>query len=395
VNGSKFIKEQEADMRTFKMPVVLLLVAVVWLISRDVSATDVSVGVEVRSVDDFYQPLATQGYWVEVGPYGRCWRPSYVASYWRPYCDGEWVWTDDGWYWQSDEPWAWATYHYGRWAYDPYYGWVWVPDTVWGPSWVIFREGGGYCGWAPLPPGARFGGRSEIVIGVGFVPDDWFVFVGERHFGERHHHRDVIIHNTKIINRTVINTRIRREGDRVITEGPRFENLQRINHEQIKKSNVSELIQHERIPPSVRREAPHHELSAPRQIQQQNERQIEQPRKEIPQRERPQNQNKAPEIIRGTPSAPPPPPVEKQQLRQPPVERREPPPEQRQHIEQRPNAPPPPAQHQEHIEQHPNAPSGSPHGEKAAPPQRQGPPPQAEGHGNERGDGEEQGGRGK
>src|SRR5439155_23110527 len=32
------------------------------------------------------------------------------------------------------------------------YGWVWVPDTTWGPSWVDWRFGGGYVGWAPLPP---------------------------------------------------------------------------------------------------------------------------------------------------------------------------------------------------------------------------------------------------
>src|SRR5664280_1842363 len=125
-------------MRMFKMPVALLLITVSWLMSRGVQAADVSVGVEITSADDFYQPLATQGYWVEVGSYGRCWHPSYVAASWRPYCEGSWVWTDDGWYWQSDEPWGWATYHYGRWAHDPYYGWVWVPDTVWGPSWVCF-----------------------------------------------------------------------------------------------------------------------------------------------------------------------------------------------------------------------------------------------------------------
>ena len=264
-------------MKMFKIPVALLLIAVPWLMQRDTSAADVSVGVEVSSVDDFYAPLATEGYWVDVGSYGRCWHPSYVASYWRPYCDGTWVWTDDGWYWQSDEPWAWATYHYGRWTLDPYYGWVWVPDTVWGPSWVCFRDGGGYCGWAPLPPGARFGGRSEIVISAGFVPDNWFVFVGERHFGERHHYRDVIIHNTKIINRTVIHTTIKREGNRVFTEGPRCQDLQRINHEQIKRTTVSELRQHERIPPTLRRTVPNQPA-----IQRQNERQIEQPKNRNP-----------------------------------------------------------------------------------------------------------------
>jgi hypothetical protein len=31
-------------------------------------------------------------------------------------------------------------------------GWGWVPGTMWGPAWVSWRSGGGYAGWAPLPP---------------------------------------------------------------------------------------------------------------------------------------------------------------------------------------------------------------------------------------------------
>ena len=216
------------------------------------AVAEVAVGVEVSSVNDFDNPLSAHGTWVEVGSYGRCWHPYGVEAAWRPYGDGTWVWTDDGWYWQSDEPWAWACYHYGRWWNDPYYGWVWAPDTVWGPSWVCFREGGGYCGWAPLPPGAVFGAGGEIVIGAGFVPDNWFVFVGERHFGERHHARDFIVNNRAIIGRTTINSRIRRENNRVVNEGPRVENLQRVNHERIQTANVQTLRQREKIPAAVK-----------------------------------------------------------------------------------------------------------------------------------------------
>src|SRR5689334_7249602 len=76
---------------------------------------EVSASVRVSAVAEFNAPLASHGTWVEVRGYGRCWRPSGIVVGWRPYCDGEWVWTDCGWYWQSDEPWSWACYHYGSW----------------------------------------------------------------------------------------------------------------------------------------------------------------------------------------------------------------------------------------------------------------------------------------
>jgi len=121
----------------------------------------------------FYSSLRPYGQWVSVGAYGNCWRPIGVPIGWRPYVDGHWVWTDYGWTWVSDEPWGWAVFHYGRWAFDPQFGWVWVPGYVWAPAWVEWRWGGGYCGWAPMPPGFHF--RVDVVVrgdardfGVGF-----------------------------------------------------------------------------------------------------------------------------------------------------------------------------------------------------------------------------------
>ena len=339
------------------------------------AATDVSVGVEVRSANDFYEPLSTQGYWVEVGSYGRCWHPSYVESSWRPYCNGTWVWTDSGWYWQSDEPWGWACYHYGRWTYDPYYSWVWVPDTVWGPSWVVFREGGGYCGWAPLPPGG--------VVVVERMPANWFVFVGVHHFGERVRPRDVIVNNVTVINKTTIINRTRTVNKTVINEGPRVETLQRVNHVQIQKATVSDLRQREKVPPNIRRatqEQPQREQII-RSEQNKEKQQIEQKQKQIerretvvPERERERPRGNPPEIIRGGLQS------------QPPVL------EKREHVE------PPPVEHKEQIEQRP---SGPPLDRKVAPPpqappSQKAPPPQEDGveehgHGKE----DEQGGRGR
>src|SRR6185436_11642385 len=108
--------------------------------------------VVIQTEADFYTPLSPYGEWVVVGGYGRCWRPARVEVGWRPYTSGHWELTDAGWYWASDEPWGWATYHYGRWEMSAGYGWIWVPQTEWAPAWVSWRSGGGYVGWAPLPP---------------------------------------------------------------------------------------------------------------------------------------------------------------------------------------------------------------------------------------------------
>ncbi len=107
------------------------------------------------SVGVFYETLAPYGEWVYVGEYGRVWRPSVtvVGAGFRPYGPGgHWVNTDRGWSFETEWGWGWAPFHYGRWYLEPRYGWVWIPGSVWAPAWVTWRYGGGYVGWAPLPP---------------------------------------------------------------------------------------------------------------------------------------------------------------------------------------------------------------------------------------------------
>lgn len=111
-------------------------------------------GPNVTAVDEFVRPLSPYGSWVfDHGARVFQPAPQLVGSDFTPYAtQGQWVATSAGWEFQSSLPFSWATYHYGRWYQSPRYGWVWVPDTQWGPSWVQWRYGGGYAGWAPLPP---------------------------------------------------------------------------------------------------------------------------------------------------------------------------------------------------------------------------------------------------
>ncbi len=150
---------------------VALFASTVLIVPQKSNAQDVSFG-------DFYSSLSPYGRWVNNSQYGMCWLPIGVPTWWRPYTYGHWVWTIYGWTWVSNYPWGWATFHYGRWAFDPGYGWIWVPGYVWAPAWVQWRWGGGYAGWAPIPPGFHF--RLDVVIGP--EGDDWGVGIGEWNF---------------------------------------------------------------------------------------------------------------------------------------------------------------------------------------------------------------------
>ena len=149
----------------------------------------------------FRAQLAPYGAWIQVEGYGWCWRPAEVTVNpdWRPYGDrGHWVYTDDGWYWQSEYAWGDTAFHYGRWARDARFGWLWIPDYTWAPAWVCWRHSEGYCGWAPLPPAARFeagvglvfNGRGGVGVELDFgLRDEHFIFVGYDHFWEHDFHR--------------------------------------------------------------------------------------------------------------------------------------------------------------------------------------------------------------
>jgi len=204
---------------------------------------EVSASVQVHAKAEFEAPLAVHGAWVEVGSYGRCWRPSHVAVEWRPYCSGEWVWTDCGWYWSSDEPWAWACYHYGWWAYEPALGWVWVPQVEWAPAWVSWRVGGDYIGWAPLPPpGLIFARHPE---------PDHFVFVGSASFGAYVRPSSVIVRNSVVLSHTTEMGGVTRESHVfgtaasqkvMVNHGPSLETVQKATGRTFTSVPIQEVV---------------------------------------------------------------------------------------------------------------------------------------------------------
>jgi hypothetical protein len=187
------------------------------------------------SINLFYDNLGG-GNWYEVADYGYVWQPDVATDQnWRPYTDGYWAYTDQGWTWVSYEDFGWATYHYGRWAQLADYGWVWVPGTEWAPAWVSWRTGGDYVGWAPLPPegggevvyeSRPISGDVDIEFGIGPA---YYNFVDLRYIGEPVL-RDRIIdynQNINIVRNTVNVTNITYNNSTVYNYGPDFATVSR------------------------------------------------------------------------------------------------------------------------------------------------------------------------
>jgi len=200
------------------------------------------------SIDFFYDNLSG-GNWIDVEGYGYGWQPDLAVNdtNWRPYADGYWAYTDDGWAWVSYEDFGWATYHYGRWANLSDYGWVWFPgeDLDWGPAWVSWRTGGDYVGWAPLPPrgpgvvyeGGYIGPQVDIEFDIGPA---YYNFCEVRYIGEPVLRNYIVppVQNVTYINNTVNITNITVKNNVVYNYGPNYEVLSAHSNRPIQRLNI-------------------------------------------------------------------------------------------------------------------------------------------------------------
>jgi hypothetical protein len=187
----------------------------------------------VQATEDyFYGALAPYGSWVNLPNYGLCWQPC-AGSYnsgWTPYCtQGQWDYTDSGWYWMSNYSWGWCTFHYGRWFHDPHRGWCWWPNTTWAPSWVFWRDSGSYCGWAPLPPHTDYRQGTGLVYNGAVVTAGYdfgiganlFTFVPTGNFCDPHpdRHRLALSQVSEIFGHTKVLSNINSNDRTIVNDG--------------------------------------------------------------------------------------------------------------------------------------------------------------------------------
>ncbi|MDI9630430.1 MAG: hypothetical protein QM311_03075 [Acidobacteriota bacterium] len=129
----------------------------------------------VRYVDSSLAYAASDldeyGTWVSVDS-SWAWRPR-VASDWRPYWNGRWVYTPSGLTWVSYDPWGWVPHHYGTWSLSPAYGWVWYPGYTYSPAWVYWYWGDRWAGWCPVGYYTRYYRGPLWSAGFRWGPYGW------------------------------------------------------------------------------------------------------------------------------------------------------------------------------------------------------------------------------
>jgi hypothetical protein len=181
----------------FNLHLILILLALGLFLPRAQAQDEVN-------LDYFYTSLQDQGDWFSTDTFGYVFQPKAATDpNWRPYTDGYWSFTDEGWTWMSYEDFGWATYHYGRWTKLASVGWVWVPGYEWAPAWVSWRTSADlaedapdavdqpgdpesdFIGWAPLPPNAILYPGVGLVGGIDHIydiPPEYYCFVPTPYF---------------------------------------------------------------------------------------------------------------------------------------------------------------------------------------------------------------------
>jgi uncharacterized protein DUF6600 len=212
-----------------KAAVVIAAILVAGVLSRPAEA-----GVDFGFV---YSNLSPHGSWMVSAQYGRVWQPSVYAPGWNPYYDGHWVYSDVGWTWVSDYDWGAVPYHYGTWYEDPSLGWIWVPGYTWAPSWVVFRTGPDFIGWAPVAPGFSVGVSVGAPVAGGFVFVSCHDFLGPRVRtavvpSSRTY---VAVSNTRVVNNISIQNNV------VVNRGPDVSTIERASGRRVQAVPIEQV----------------------------------------------------------------------------------------------------------------------------------------------------------
>jgi len=232
---------------------------------------------ETPTLDYFQAHLTPYGPWIEVPGIGPAWIPLEANNpAWRPYMDaGQWEGTDAGWYWQSDYPWGDIAFHYGRWINNEFTGgrWAWVPAYDWAPSWVVWREGTGGMGWAPLPWGVEYRAglglywhgavvTEGVDFGLGF---NAFVFVGPDHFfgGNYHAFAFDAVRGRALFDHSEFHAGYKMEGGHLRAEGLGREHVALITHHEVVERKAVDMRHEEERKDFSTRTAAHVELTRP------------------------------------------------------------------------------------------------------------------------------------
>ena len=167
--------------------------------------------------------------------------PQYV-----PYSNGEWVYTDAGWYFKAPTPYEETVHHHGRWVNSPSIGWTWVPGRVWAPAWVDWRENDTYIAWTPVPPGIYI---VNNVIVPPQVVEERYMIVEKKHFGGPDMYKYMYKENK---NKIMIKEWKRVDGvmvmnKTVINKGPDITGIEKVKGNKIERVSIKKISSKDKV----------------------------------------------------------------------------------------------------------------------------------------------------
>jgi hypothetical protein len=165
-----------------------------------------------------------------------------------PYNNGQWVYTDAGWYFKANTPQEDLTSHYGRWTQDPNLGWVWLPGKVWSPAWVEMRENDDYVAWAPVPPGTYI--EKDVIIQQN-INENRYTIVEKKQFIEpsvyKYRYQYVENKNKIMIKEMKKTDGIMVKNKTVINKGPEVGSIEKSTGKKIEQVKIKKVGKKEEV----------------------------------------------------------------------------------------------------------------------------------------------------
>ncbi len=168
-----------------------------------------------------------------------------------PYTNGQWTYTDAGWYFKGATPQEEITSHYGRWTQDPELGNVWLPGKTWSPAWVEWRQNSDYVAWAPVPPGTYI---EKDVLPDKELSDDRYTVVEKKSFTEPSisKYRYQVVENK---NKIMIKEMTKIDGvmikeKTVINKGPEVSDIEKSSGKKIEQVKIVKTDKKDGVKPS-------------------------------------------------------------------------------------------------------------------------------------------------
>lgn len=159
-----------------------------------------------------------------------------------PYNNGQWMYTDEGWYFKANTPQEELTSHYGRWTQDEELGWIWLPGKTYSPAWVDWRQNDDYVAWAPVPPGKYI---ENDAVKIDDINENRYTIVEKKHLIEpsvyKYRYQYVENKNKIMIKEMTKTDGIIIKDKKVINKGPDVTDIEKKSGKKIEQIKINKV----------------------------------------------------------------------------------------------------------------------------------------------------------